>query len=42
MTESEIKAIDLKWRQDFLYDPFHELEMTGKYTFDESNDIIFH
>jgi hypothetical protein len=42
MTESEIKAIDQKWRQDFLYEPFMELEMTGKYTFDESNDIIFH
>jgi hypothetical protein len=42
MTESEIKAIDQKWRQDFLYDPFMELKITGKYVFDESNDIIFH
>jgi hypothetical protein len=42
MTESEIKAIDQKWRQDFLYEPFMELEYKGKYVFDESNDIIFH
>lgn len=41
MTEAQKKEIDQKWRWDFLYDPFQELEMTGKYTFDESNDFIY-
>jgi hypothetical protein len=42
MTEAEIKAIDLKWREEFLYEPFLELTYGKKYLFDESNDIIFH